>query len=47
MHKGPDGEIVETAVKARGGRLGRPVLLVLGVSTLLALIGLAFAWGLA
>ena len=29
-----DGRIVETAVEARGARLGRPVLVVLVVSTL-------------
>jgi hypothetical protein len=34
-----DGRIVETAVKARGARLGRPVLVVLIVSTL-AVIGI-------
>jgi hypothetical protein len=34
-----DGRIVETAVEARGARLGRPVLVVLLVSTL-ALIGI-------
>jgi hypothetical protein len=32
-----DGRIVETAVEARGGRLGRPVLVVLIVSTLLVI----------
>jgi hypothetical protein len=31
-------KIVETAVKARGGRLGRPVLVVLIVSTLLTVV---------
>jgi hypothetical protein len=34
-----DGHIVETAVEARGGRLGRPVLVVLIIS-LVALIGI-------
>ena len=39
MHK--DGrQIVETAVEARGGLLGRPVLLVLLVSCLLAVAAL-------
>jgi hypothetical protein len=39
MHK--DGRrIVETAVEARGGLLGRPVLLVLLVSCLLAVAAL-------
>jgi hypothetical protein len=43
MHK--DGnKIVETAVEARGGRLGRPVLLVLIVSCLLAVAALIFAY---
>jgi hypothetical protein len=34
-----DGRIVETAVEARGGRLGRPVLVVLIIS-LVTLIGI-------
>jgi hypothetical protein len=39
VHK--DGnKIVETAVEARGGRLGRPVLLVLIVSCILAVAAL-------
>ena len=39
MHK--DGkQVVETAVEARGGLLGRPVLLVLLVSCLLAVAAL-------
>jgi hypothetical protein len=39
MHK--DGrQIVETAVEARGGLLGRPVLLVLLVSGVLAVVAL-------
>jgi hypothetical protein len=33
MHEN-DGRIVETAIEARGARLGRPVLVVLLVSTL-------------
>jgi hypothetical protein len=33
-----DGRIVETAVEARGGLLGRPVLVVLIVSTLLVVV---------
>jgi hypothetical protein len=33
-----DGRIVETAVKARGARLGRPVLVVLIVSTLAVIV---------
>jgi hypothetical protein len=40
--KNRDGRIVETAVEARGGLLGRPVLVVLIVSTLLS-IGLLTA----
>jgi hypothetical protein len=39
MEKNKDGRIVETAVEARGARLGRPVLVVLVVSTL-AVIGI-------
>ena len=38
MHK-DEYQIVETAVEARGGRLGRPVLLVLLVSCGLAVVG--------
>jgi hypothetical protein len=39
MHK--DGnQVVETAVEARGGLLGRPVLLVLIVSCILAAVAL-------
>jgi hypothetical protein len=34
-----DGRVVKTAVDARGARLGRPVLVVLIVSTL-ALVGI-------
>jgi hypothetical protein len=44
MHK--DGnQIVETAVEARGGLLGRPVLVVLVVSCLLAVavLGMTYA----
>jgi hypothetical protein len=32
-----EGRIVETAVEARGGRLGRPVLAVLLISTFLVI----------
>jgi hypothetical protein len=39
VHKDAN-EIVETAVEARGGLLGRPVLLVLIVSCLLAVFAL-------
>jgi hypothetical protein len=43
MHK--DGtQIVETAVEARGGLLGRPVLLVLLVSCVLAVAALIVAY---
>jgi hypothetical protein len=39
MHN--DGkQVVETAVEARGGLLGRPVLLVLLVSSILAIVAL-------
>jgi hypothetical protein len=43
MHE-TDGRIVETAVKARGARLGRPVLVVLVVSTfaMIALFALIY-----
>ena len=41
MHK--DGkQIVSTVVEARGGLLGRPVLLVLFVSGVLAVVALVF-----
>jgi hypothetical protein len=33
-----DGRIVETAVEARGARLGRPVLIVFAVSTLTVIV---------
>jgi hypothetical protein len=42
MHE-KDGRIVETAVEARGARLGRPVLVVLLVSTLMAVAAPASA----
>jgi hypothetical protein len=44
MYKGPKGEIVETAREARQGYLDRPVLVVLGVSTALALAVLGGLW---
>jgi hypothetical protein len=37
-------QIVETAVEARGGRLGRPVLLVLIVSVALAIAFMVFSY---
>ena len=37
MHK-EDGHIVETAVEARGGFLGRPVLIVLAISTVAVIV---------
>ena len=40
----PKGEIVETAREARQGYLDRPVLVVLGVSTALALAVLGGLW---
>jgi hypothetical protein len=40
------GRVVETAVEARAGFLGRPVLLVLVASVLLVVVGFALAyWG--
>ena len=36
--------VVKTAVKARGARLGRPVLWVLIVGTLLAVIAMVFVF---
>jgi hypothetical protein len=45
MYKRTTGEVVETATEARQGRLGRPVLAVLIVSTALALIILGALWG--
>jgi hypothetical protein len=44
MHR-EDGRIVETAVEARGARLGRPVLVVLVVSTIavIALFALIYS----
>ena len=38
------GRVVETAVEARGGFLGRPVLLVLVVSVVLVVVGFALAY---
>ena len=43
MHK-EGNRTVESAVEARGGLLGRPVLLVLVVSILLALAAMAFSY---
>ncbi len=42
--KKDDKQIVETAVEARGGLLGRPVLLVLIVSVVLAVAFMAFGY---
>jgi hypothetical protein len=42
--KKQDDQIVETAVEARGGRLGRPVLLVLIVSVTLAVAFMVFSY---
>ena len=40
-----DGDqIVETAVEARGARLGRPVLIVLSVSIALAIAFMVFSY---
>ncbi|CAN0479833.1 unnamed protein product [Phaeothamnion confervicola] len=42
--KKENGQIVETAVEARGGLLGRPVLLVLIVSVALAVAFMVFSY---
>jgi hypothetical protein len=39
-----NGHIVETAVEARGGFLGRPVLVVLVVSTAAVIVGFALTY---
>lgn len=44
MHKQADGQVIETAVEARQGFLDRPVLVVLTISTLLAVAVLAGLW---
>jgi hypothetical protein len=44
MERRPGGEVVETAREARQGYLGRPVLLVLVVSTALAVLILGILW---
>ena len=38
------GQVVETAVRARSGRLGRPVLVVLIVSTAIVILGFIGAY---
>jgi hypothetical protein len=38
------GKVVETGREARQGFLDRPVLVVLGISVALALLGLAATW---
>lgn len=43
MRKDGD-QIVETAVEARGARLGRPVLVVLAVSIALAIAFMVFSY---
>jgi hypothetical protein len=43
MHKEGD-HTVESAVEARGGFLGRPVLIVLVVSVVLALVAMALSY---
>jgi hypothetical protein len=45
MEKRADGKVVESGVEARQGFLGRPVLAVLAVSTVLAALVLAVLWG--
>lgn len=47
MYKRATGEVVETAREARQGYLDRPVLVVLTVSTLLAMVVLGLMLGLA
>lgn len=44
MRKFPDGRIEGSGVEARQGYLGRPVLAVLVVSTVLALVALGILW---
>jgi hypothetical protein len=44
MERRPGGEVVETAREARQGYLDRPVLLVLVVSTALAVVILGILW---
>jgi hypothetical protein len=44
MERRPGGEVVETAREARQGYLDRPVLLVLVVSTALAIVILGILW---
>ena len=44
MERRAGGEVVETAREARQGYLGRPVLLVLVVSTALAVAILGILW---
>lgn len=43
MHK-EGNHTVESAVEARGGFLGRPVLIVLVVSVILALVAMALSY---
>ena len=43
MHK-EGNQTVESAVEARGGFLGRPVLIVLVVSVVLALLAMALSY---
>ncbi|MGE0523357.1 MAG: hypothetical protein AB7O60_10035 [Variibacter sp.] len=45
MEKRADGKVVQSGVEARQGFLGRPVLAVLAVSTVLAALVLAVLWG--
>jgi hypothetical protein len=44
MERRPGGEVIETAREARQGYLDRPVLLVLVVSTALAVLILGILW---
>jgi hypothetical protein len=44
VHRGPSGEIVETAREARQGYRDRPVLYVVSIGTGLALVALLALW---
>jgi hypothetical protein len=47
MHKGPSGEVVESAREARQGYRDRPVLYVVSIGTGLALAALLLLWWVA
>ncbi len=46
-HRGPSGEIVETAREARQGYRDRPMLYVVTIGTTLALVALLLLWWVA